>query len=466
MTVKMGVHIAASTFGGRLPKQLQRVLLLCVACILLTVFSNAGYIESPLSGRPFHSPRTPHASFLRKIWQTWMVSPLYFKEREVNRVRTWLKMNPGYRYEVLTDANAMSYVEAHFGPDGLNRPDIVYTYRELNVNIIKADFLRYLFMYAEGGVYADIDVEALKPISEFIPLSSDFNEADIDLVIGVEVDEPTFAFHPILGPKCRSFCQWTFMCKPRSPAILRLINNVVLWLNDLSLAQNVLLANITVDFDDIIKGTGPSAFTSAMLAEMTAQTGASVNWDSFHHMTQPKRVGSILVLTIDAFAAGQEHSNSGLHTSEAAMVKHHYHATSWTDSFSRYSHPAYGMVEECSWNMTCVQQWDANREAFPSLPEEQQAKLIAEHEQYWKDVAEREAAEKKAEEEKKAAEEKMAAEKKAAEEKMAAEKKAAEKKAEENKAAEEKKKEENKAADEKKEAEKKVAEEKKEAEGK
>jgi mannosyltransferase OCH1-like enzyme len=431
MAVKMGgMHVALSLF--RLPKPLQRILLLCITCIFLTV----GPIGSSLKHH------VPDEAFPKKIWQTWTVSPLSFKERELKRVRSWMALNPGHRYEVLTDDNAEVYVEEHFGKDsGFYRPDILYAFEALSIQIIKADFLRYLVMYIEGGLYADIDVEALKPIEKFIPPNADYTEKDIDLVIGIEVDEPDFAFHPILGPKCRSFCQWTFMSKPRSPAILKLIDNVVSWLKELSRAQKVPISNVTVNFDDIIKGTGPSAFTNAMLSEMSSKSGHPVTWDSFHHLKEPKRVGNILVLTIDAFAAGQDHSGSGEHSSDAAMVKHHYHATGWTDSFSRYSHPAYGMVEECSWKMDCVKQWDADTAAFPSLPKEQQEKLIADHEAYWRDVAEKEAAKQEAEKKEKEAQEKA--------------KKEAEKKEREEKDAEKKKEDEQKAADKKNEDDKK-----------
>ncbi len=104
----------------------------------------------------------------------------------MTRARTWTAKNPGHRYEVLTDNNALYYVETHFGPNGLNRPDIVEMYRSLTAKIIKADLLRYLVMYVEGGLYADIDVEALKPIDRFIP--NHYDDASIDMVIGVEID--------------------------------------------------------------------------------------------------------------------------------------------------------------------------------------------------------------------------------------------------------------------------------------
>jgi mannosyltransferase OCH1-like enzyme len=64
--------------------------------------------------------------FPRKIWQIWKVDPLAFEDRDLSLARTWIEKNPSYRYEVLTDSNDLSYVETHFGPTRLNRPDIVH----------------------------------------------------------------------------------------------------------------------------------------------------------------------------------------------------------------------------------------------------------------------------------------------------------------------------------------------------
>lgn len=179
------------------------------------------------------------------------------------RARSWTTKNPGHRYEVLTDENAISYVEDNFGPSGLNRPDIVSTYKGLTATIIRADLLRYLVMYVDGGVYADIDVEALKPVEEFIP--SRHLERDVDMIIGIETDEPDFKDHPILGSKAESFCQWTFACKPRHPIMMRLIDNILAWLRDLESEQHKHLSQLEFDFDAVLSGTGPSAFTEAIL---------------------------------------------------------------------------------------------------------------------------------------------------------------------------------------------------------
>ncbi|RDW95141.1 putative glycosyl transferase [Coleophoma crateriformis] len=371
--------------GGRLTRQIQRAL--PVYAVIIFVVSFISFHESVSSSlksadlwkRDFHSKSSSKAlgdSFPKKIWQTWKVDPLAFEERDLMSAKTWTAKNPGYRYEVLTDGNDMHYVETHFGPNALNRPDIVYIYRTLTARIIKADILRYLIMYIEGGLYVDIDVEALKPVERFIP--DRYVEKDIDMVIGVEIDQPHFVNHTILGPKSQSFCQWTFMCKPRLPVMLKLVDNIIKWLNEVAQKQNVPISEIVLDFDEVIVGTGPSAFTNAVLAELSARNGQKVTWDTFHNMAESKLVGGVLVLTVEAFAAGQGHSDSGNHNARTALVKHHYHASNWPNRHPRYNHPVYGEVEKCNWDVECVALWDISKWEFENLPEEEQARLIAE----------------------------------------------------------------------------------------
>jgi mannosyltransferase OCH1-like enzyme len=292
----------------------------------------------------------------RKVWQTWKVGPLGFEKRDSDSAKTWPAKNPRYRYEVLTDDNANEYLEWHYGVHRFNRPDLVDLYRELNITIIKADLLRYLVMYAEGGVYADIDVECLRPIDRFIP--ERYNEHDVDMIIGVEIDEPTFTEHPILGPKCKSFCQWTFAAKPELPVMMRLIENVQNWLQQLSHEKGIEVSKLQLDFDEVISGTGPSAFTKAVLEQMTVQNhGEPVTWDLFHNLAESRLVNGILVLNVEAFAAGQGHSDSGNHDSRGALVKHHYHASGWPTLHPRRNHPMYGEVEQCNWKPECVAEW-------------------------------------------------------------------------------------------------------------
>ena len=314
--------------------------------------------------------------FPRKIWQSWKVDPLNFEKRDFDTARTWTTKNPGHRYEVLTDHNDLVYVEEKFGPRGFNRPDIVEFYRNVNATIIKADLLRYMIMYAEGGVYADIDVEALKPVDRFIPAR--YNAADIDMVIGVEIDQPEFRDHPILGQKSMSFCQWTFMCRPQLPVMMQLVENIMFWLSDIATKQKVPISEVALDFDEVISGTGPSAFTAAVLKEMNkhASSGGKITWDAFHEIDESTVVSRVLVLNVEKFAAGQGHSDSGNHNARGALVKHHYHASNWPSKHPRFSHPAYGEVEHCNWDPACVKKWDEDVEAWKTLPQANQNKIL------------------------------------------------------------------------------------------
>ena len=321
------------------------------------------------------------AKFPRKIWQTWKVDPLSFDQRDALTAKSWTTLNPDYRYEVLTDTNDLTWVQQTYGPDGLDRPDIVEVYETVNATIIKADLLRYLVMYAEGGVYADIDVEGLKPVRRFI--TDRFNEAEIDMVIGVEIDQPYFKNHPILGRKSQSFCQWTFMCKPGLPVMMHLVENIMAWLHDLSAEQGVPISEIELDFDEVISGTGPSAFTIAILDEMNRRAGttgssSAITWDRFHEMDEAHLVSGILVLDVEAFAAGQGHSDSGNHNARGALVKHHYHASNWPSRHPRFRHPVFGEVERCNWEVECVNKWDRDVEAFKALSAEEQEARIQE----------------------------------------------------------------------------------------
>ncbi|KAF2274205.1 alpha-1,6-mannosyltransferase Och1 [Westerdykella ornata] len=376
-----------SHFRGKLTTQVRRVLpvyiLLIVVFLLLT---NVHFVTAPIRAAHKYKRELKYQKPListqgtvipRKIWQTWKTNPLSFEQRDSDTAKTWPAKNPGYQYEVLTDDNAVEYVRWHYGPRGFNRPDIVKLYEELNITIVKADLLRYLVIYAEGGVYADIDVECLRPISRFIP--ERYNEEEVDMIIGVEIDEPAFAEHPILGSKCKSFCQWTFAAKPGLPVMMRLIENIQEWLDDLSHRKGVPISKLQLDFNEVISGTGPSAFTEAVLQQMTAQNPGRkpVTWDWFHNLAESRLVNGILVLNVEAFAAGQGHSDSGNHDSRGALIKHHYHASGWPTLHPRLNHPMYGEVEKCNWKPECVAEWDKNVAEWDTFSKEEQDKRLA-----------------------------------------------------------------------------------------
>ena len=441
MIAKLGSPLGSPTLAAttaqlrnRLPVQFRRCLPLYLSALAVVILifnfhlfhttSSAAHPLLPELATTVSNVPKPRNAFPNKIWQTWKVSPLAFEQRDLDVARSWTRKNRDWRYEVLTDSNSQRYVEWHFGPDGFNRPDIVRFYSDLKAAIVKADLLRYLIMYAEGGLYADIDVEALRPLTKFIP--DRYDQRDIDMVVGVEIDEPDWKDHPILGPKSRSFCQWTFMCKPQLPVMMRLIEQIMAWLSGVAAEQGVPIADVKLDFDQIISGTGPSAFTNAIMAEMEVTNPTperNITWDLFHDMGESKVVSRVLVLTVEAFAAGQGHSDSGNHDARAALVRHHYHASNWPSRHPRYSHPAYGEVEQCNWNDECVHKWDKNVAEFEKLSEDERKRIVEDKEREKKEEEERLKREKEAAEKRKKEEAEAARKKKEEEERIEREKK-------------------------------------------
>lgn len=80
-------------------------------------------------------------------------------------------------------------------------------------------------MCADGGVHADIDAEALKPVSYLSVRAGTSLESD--MIVGIEIDQPEFRNHPILDSNSISFCHWTSMCKQRLPLIFGVVEGIL-----------------------------------------------------------------------------------------------------------------------------------------------------------------------------------------------------------------------------------------------
>ncbi len=90
------------------------------------------------------------------IHQTWKNEEIPFDMLPfVNRVK---ELNPDWEYKLWTDDKCTELVENEF-------PYFLEIYARFPKNIMRADAIRYLIMYKEGGVYLDLDYEVLKPFS-------------------------------------------------------------------------------------------------------------------------------------------------------------------------------------------------------------------------------------------------------------------------------------------------------------
>ena len=262
------------------------------------------------------------------MWQTWHTSAILLGDEERERARTWEERNPQYQYELLTDHGAESYVRHHFAHDPLIRD----TFLNLTDKILRADFMRYIVLAAEGGVYADLDVVCQEPIDLWIP--PDF-QGKVGVVLGVEQDRLPVTNDADLYYDYRKYIwginNWTIMCKAGHPFMQFAAESVARNLLDMARKQYRTLATMKLSYKEVIDSTGPRAFTNAFFAYVSRVTGKKFTYKDATMLEQPKLVDDILILPIRAMSTAEAERDDaeGAHSPNWPALVFHWSVGSW-----------------------------------------------------------------------------------------------------------------------------------------
>ncbi|KAL3467367.1 hypothetical protein BJX64DRAFT_168291 [Aspergillus heterothallicus] len=251
------------------------------------------------------------AEFPAKIWHK--CGPKGVSDHAQELVNIWLQKNPNFRHELLTDDSADQYVRERYA----FWPEVLETYMALTVPILKADFLRVLILYADGGVWSDLDVVDDVPVKEWIPqeLAENTDKNPINIVVGIEFDG-------------HQFTSWTVMAKPHLQHFKAVIEFVMKQLKTAAIEHHVPLSGLTklmIQGEDVVKVTGPQAITVALLESLSKELGSEVSKKEIGGLKRPKLIGDILVLPQAAFAALQ----GGKPTDQGPYLVSHQYAGSW-----------------------------------------------------------------------------------------------------------------------------------------
>lgn len=95
----------------------------------------------------------------RILHQTWKTSVVPDEWRDFQR--TWKDHHPDWTYKLWTDEDYLPFVTAHF-------PAFLPTFLAYSYQIQRVDAVRYLILLHEGGVYADLDLECLRPVDALL----------------------------------------------------------------------------------------------------------------------------------------------------------------------------------------------------------------------------------------------------------------------------------------------------------
>jgi len=259
-------------------------------------------------------PTVANVDVPRKIWQTWK-EPAQGLQEELQRLsKSWLDMNPGHRYELLTDTSARTYVRERYK----GRPDIISTFERITDTILRADFVRYLALLEDGGVYTDIDTDCSRKIDDWIP--KEYRNVT-SLVVGVEYDARGESLRNDMDLRVQ-LCQWTIMSKPAHPVMQNVVDRVTLALEEYGGEEaTISLADHRGNVMDL---TGPRIFTRAILEGLSVLTGQSVTSVDMANLTGPRLIADVLILPVSAFASGQDHSGSKPWGNDEQLMSHHF----------------------------------------------------------------------------------------------------------------------------------------------
>ncbi|KAH7065079.1 hypothetical protein B0J12DRAFT_749156, partial [Macrophomina phaseolina] len=158
-------------------------------------------------------------SFPKKIWQILHYSldekPGFVDDYQAQ----WKSVNSRYEHECLTEGTEDSFVRDKFRYDS----GIRQTYDLIKSDpILRADFLRYLILLAEGGVYTDVDTRPIRPVDDWIP-SQYRNRTNV--VLGIEIDKGQGPLWSGM-PWSIQISQFTIMAKRNHPLIRRVVHDV------------------------------------------------------------------------------------------------------------------------------------------------------------------------------------------------------------------------------------------------
>ncbi len=95
----------------------------------------------------------------RTLHQTWKTEDI------PERFRPWVESvrreNPDFEHRLWTDADNLRLIEEHY-------PWFLDTYLAYQHPVERADAARYFIVYTHGGLYLDLDMECLRPLSPLL----------------------------------------------------------------------------------------------------------------------------------------------------------------------------------------------------------------------------------------------------------------------------------------------------------
>ncbi|KUJ08771.1 uncharacterized protein LY89DRAFT_326022 [Mollisia scopiformis] len=288
--------------------------LLTICCIFLTYKIHTPKTWYTLSPLPPSPPTIP-----QNLW--YKLGPSGLNNQTHQWTQSCITPNPSHTPSFLIDTTAETWIRQTFA----HRPEIVEVYTALAIPVLKADMLRYLLLFVEGGIWSDLDVSCDGvPIRDWVPVQ--YRER-ADLVAGWEFDVGW-------GENVvRELATWIIMARPGARHLLVAVDDILHSIKEKSKEFNVEVGALTTGMvGDVVDFTGPRRFTRSVMKSLEVRMGEGVDMGSTSNLEEPRLVGDVLVMPGFAFAARSNRYKEDYVQRTPKLVTHHFAGT-WKNEY-------------------------------------------------------------------------------------------------------------------------------------
>lgn len=197
------------------------------------------------------------------IWQFWKdrADDEKFPSKCFEHMERWRVANLEYNHNLITLDEAEQQLSGFFSYE---MPEILEAYNSLPDIRLKYDFLKYLVIFTNGGIYADIDTLDAKPLKFWYKSTL----KPSNLMVGIDVDYNDVNWD-ILYNRRLSFSTKIFKSKSHHPFFAKLIARIVYTCFNSkdeikSINWNQAYQNVDSNNEPLIQFTSASIFTDTL----------------------------------------------------------------------------------------------------------------------------------------------------------------------------------------------------------
>jgi mannosyltransferase OCH1-like enzyme len=147
------------------------------------------YYDLSLKYKKHVIPKIIHKIIITDNFKTPIFSPLMRKA-----IDSFYTLNPDYKIIIYNGNDCLKYIQKHYSYEEL------FIFKNLIPYAYKCDFMKYLILYNEGGIYCDMKMVCLEPFNKIFPKDMQwFSARDVNPVRMSNGFIASVKSHPILN---------------------------------------------------------------------------------------------------------------------------------------------------------------------------------------------------------------------------------------------------------------------------